>query len=274
MFAYVFIWLLTFIMMSYHINFELVWKTSRSMISKTKKNKRQMFAFASEDTWSSQEMILEQFVAEALGFGLPKRTNQTDGAMFGSWNYMKLSSMFVLLKGDICYIRTDTVCRFCYCILRYYTTIYIYIHTLLDSGWNLTVLDQLCMILRACACLWEPCIKRNISWQCQCRVHLHSPKKSNTWPFNVCFVTGERFFLNKKQFYFTVIQTFSTCFIGRHELEEIPWRPIVRLRPPLVHCIFFCFLWATGKKAKRFGWFFWRVMKICLYVCLFGWLVG
>ena len=47
-----------------------------------------MFAFASEDAWSSQEMILEQFVAEAAGkeYGLLKLTNRTDGDMFGSWN--------------------------------------------------------------------------------------------------------------------------------------------------------------------------------------------
>lgn len=45
-----------------------------------------MFAFASEDAWSSQEMILEQFVAEAAGkeYGLLKLTNRTDGDMFGS----------------------------------------------------------------------------------------------------------------------------------------------------------------------------------------------
>lgn len=54
---------------------------NKKRITKTK-----MFAFASEDAWSSQEMILEQFVAEAAGkeYGLLKLTNRTDGDMFGS----------------------------------------------------------------------------------------------------------------------------------------------------------------------------------------------
>ena len=74
-----------------------------------------MFAFASEDAWSSQEMILEQFVAEAAGkeYGLLKLTNRTDGDMFGSWNGRQC---FFLWKGNICYVRTDTVSRFDYSI--------------------------------------------------------------------------------------------------------------------------------------------------------------
>ena len=170
-------------------------------------------------------------------------------------------------------------------------------HTCLDSNsrWNRTVLDQVRMILHECAFLSEPCIKRNISWQCQCQVlYIFTSKKHiKTLGHSTCaLLPGEipspetNIFANLKMAAFWRLSTFpywdglGTSWKRFHGARLFDWGRGVR-------CVFFFCVggWVGSvgdreklrkKKAKpQFDWFLLKSdeylfgLFVCLFICLF-----